>query len=312
MRSASRPRSRAPQSLAGVGGRSVSARWTSRRIRRSGRVPKAISARRAVPKRLVTSGKSRSRTLVKRRAGPAGRDHPPVDLRRFQLRVDRRLDGDEVAVAAELIEKGAEVGVGRRRPWRGESIRASWRWQGRNEPTGLTAPPEAPPREALPRSEVRFPPRNPPCRRPRSPVPPAFDAVAPTSGRYGPRRQARSPSAKGRCAQLWAVRPSVKADGPRSRGQRPFAKGHTLKAKDQRAHTEDRRAHVEGHSAQTWAQPGQNEGGTAPAAARYSGTRSCGLRPRRSGRTDLRATRFPWPHPGNERTETLMAAAGPT
>ena len=50
--------SRAPQSLAGVGGSSVSASSTRRRISRPGRRPKASSARRAVPNRFVTSGSS--------------------------------------------------------------------------------------------------------------------------------------------------------------------------------------------------------------------------------------------------------------
>ena len=54
--SSSPPTSRAPHSFAGVGGSSVSARCTSRLISRSGRVPNASSARRAVPNRFVTSG----------------------------------------------------------------------------------------------------------------------------------------------------------------------------------------------------------------------------------------------------------------
>ena len=62
--------SRAPHSFAGVGGSSVSARWTSRLISCSGRSPNASSARRAVPNRLVTSGKSAPLTLVKSSAGP--------------------------------------------------------------------------------------------------------------------------------------------------------------------------------------------------------------------------------------------------
>ena len=54
-----RPMSRAPQSFAGVGGSSVSARCTRRLIKASGRVPNASSARRAVPNRFVTSGNRR-------------------------------------------------------------------------------------------------------------------------------------------------------------------------------------------------------------------------------------------------------------
>ena len=68
--SSSRPTSRAPHSLPGVGGRSVSASSTSRLISRSGRSPNASSARRAVPNRLVTSRKSAPVTLVKSSAGP--------------------------------------------------------------------------------------------------------------------------------------------------------------------------------------------------------------------------------------------------
>ena len=66
----SRPTSRAPQSFAGVGGSSVSARCTTRLISRSGRSPNAISARRAVPNRLVTSRNREPLTFVNRSAGP--------------------------------------------------------------------------------------------------------------------------------------------------------------------------------------------------------------------------------------------------
>jgi hypothetical protein len=38
-----------------------------------------------------------------------------VDLGRLQARVHRGLDGDEVAVLAELAEEGAEIGEGGRR-----------------------------------------------------------------------------------------------------------------------------------------------------------------------------------------------------
>ena len=62
--------SRAPHSFAGVGGNNVSARWTRRLMNASGRVPKASSARRAVPNRLVTSGKSAPFTFVNSNAGP--------------------------------------------------------------------------------------------------------------------------------------------------------------------------------------------------------------------------------------------------
>ena len=60
--SAARARRRArPTASPGVGGSSVSASSTRRRISRSGRSPNASSARRAVPNRLVTSRKSATR-----------------------------------------------------------------------------------------------------------------------------------------------------------------------------------------------------------------------------------------------------------
>ena len=62
--------SRAPQSFAGVGGSSVSASSTRRRMSCSGRVPKASSALRAVPNRFVASGKDAPVTFVKSSAGP--------------------------------------------------------------------------------------------------------------------------------------------------------------------------------------------------------------------------------------------------
>jgi hypothetical protein len=41
---------------------------------------------------------------------PAARDHPPVDLRRLEPWIDRRLDDGQVAIAAQAVEEGAEVG----------------------------------------------------------------------------------------------------------------------------------------------------------------------------------------------------------
>ena len=69
-RSSSNPTSRAPQSLAGVGGSTVSTSSTRRRISRNGRSPNASSARRAVPNRLVASGNAEPRTFVNSSAGP--------------------------------------------------------------------------------------------------------------------------------------------------------------------------------------------------------------------------------------------------
>ena len=62
--------SRAPHNLAGVGGSAVSTSSTSRRINRCGRSPNASSARRAVPNRFVTRGKSASMTFENNSAGP--------------------------------------------------------------------------------------------------------------------------------------------------------------------------------------------------------------------------------------------------
>ena len=108
--SSSRPTSRAPHNVDGVGGRIVSARWTSRLIRRSGRSPNASSARRAVPNRLVTSRNGEPATLVNSSAGP-----PAAITRRWisatsSLRIDARVDGDHVAVAPKLVDERAEIG----------------------------------------------------------------------------------------------------------------------------------------------------------------------------------------------------------
>ena len=46
--------------------------------------------------------------------GPAGGDHPAVDLGHLQPRVDGHGDGDEVAVAPELVQVRAQVGEGGR------------------------------------------------------------------------------------------------------------------------------------------------------------------------------------------------------
>ena len=100
--------SRAPHSFAGVGGSSVSARWTRRLMNASGRVPNASSARRAVPNRLVTSGKSAPFTLVNSSAGP------PAAITRRWISAASRLastgarDLDEIAIAAELIEERSQ------------------------------------------------------------------------------------------------------------------------------------------------------------------------------------------------------------
>ena len=102
--------SRAPQRPAALGGSSVSASSTSRRTRRIGRSPNASSARRAVPKRLVTSRKSDRATLVKISAGPAGGDDATVNLGGFEVGIDRRLHRDDVVVTAELVEEGAQIG----------------------------------------------------------------------------------------------------------------------------------------------------------------------------------------------------------
>ena len=40
----------------------------------------------------------------------AGGDHAAVDLRRFEMRIDRRLHRDEVVVTAKLVDERAEIG----------------------------------------------------------------------------------------------------------------------------------------------------------------------------------------------------------
>ena len=42
--------------------------------------------------------------------GPARRNHPAVDFGDFEIGVDGRVDRDEVAIAAQTIEKRAEIG----------------------------------------------------------------------------------------------------------------------------------------------------------------------------------------------------------
>ena len=78
----------------------------------SGRVPNASSARRAVPNRFVTSGNDAPFTRVKSSAGPPAGDHAPMDLGGFLVRIDRHVDHGEIAIAAELIEEGSEIGEG--------------------------------------------------------------------------------------------------------------------------------------------------------------------------------------------------------
>ena len=100
--------------LAGVGGRRVCASSASRRTRRSGRRPKASSARARVPKRFVTSGKSAPRTFVKRSAGP-----PAAITRRWISAASRRastgrLDDGEVA-SGGAGRRGTRAGRGRSR-----------------------------------------------------------------------------------------------------------------------------------------------------------------------------------------------------
>ena len=76
----------------------------------SGRSPNASSARRAVPNRFVTSGNARAAHVGEEQRRPAGGDHAAVDLGGFEMRVDRRLDRDEVAIGAQPIQEGAEIG----------------------------------------------------------------------------------------------------------------------------------------------------------------------------------------------------------
>ena len=101
--------SRASQSFPGVGGMIVSASSTTRRMNSSGRVPKASSARRAEPNRLVTRGERRAGDVGEQQRRAARRDHPPVNLRRLQDRIDRRVDYREVAVTPELLDERAQV-----------------------------------------------------------------------------------------------------------------------------------------------------------------------------------------------------------
>ena len=77
---------------------------------RSGRSPKASSARRAVPNRLVTSGKSAPVDVGEEQRRAAGGDDPAMNLGGLEVRVDRRRDLDEIVVAAQPIEKRAKIG----------------------------------------------------------------------------------------------------------------------------------------------------------------------------------------------------------
>ena len=75
----------------------------------SGRVPNASSARRAVPNRLVTSGKSAPFTLVNSKRRPAGGDHAAMDLGGLEIRIDRRADLDELPIAPQLIDERSQI-----------------------------------------------------------------------------------------------------------------------------------------------------------------------------------------------------------
>ena len=72
-------------------------------------MPNASSARRAVPNRFVTSGKSAPFTLVNSNAGPPAGDHAAMNLRRLEHRIDRRRDLDQVAIAPELIDERSQI-----------------------------------------------------------------------------------------------------------------------------------------------------------------------------------------------------------
>jgi hypothetical protein len=50
-----------------------------------------------------------SRDIREEQRRPAGRDHPPVDLRGFEVRIDAGLHRNEVIVTAELVDKRSEV-----------------------------------------------------------------------------------------------------------------------------------------------------------------------------------------------------------
>ena len=92
MRSGSRARSRWRMRRPSVGGINSSGSFAARATSSPGREPKAWSTLERVPKRLVTTGKSRSRTRLNKSAGPARRDHPSVDLRQLEVRAHLGLD----------------------------------------------------------------------------------------------------------------------------------------------------------------------------------------------------------------------------
>ena len=110
MRSASRARSRAPQSFPGVGGSIVSA--TSHEPLDQTAGPGAEGQLR--PSRGAEQvGDERdlgSPHVREEQRRPAGGDDPTVDLRRLEARVDLGLDHDQVAVAPQLLDEGPQVG----------------------------------------------------------------------------------------------------------------------------------------------------------------------------------------------------------
>src|SRR6185503_2942485 len=64
----------------------------------------------------------RARDVGEEQRRTARGNHTAVNLRRFEMRVDRRIDRDKVVVTAKLIEKRAQVGerVGQRSSGKGQ------------------------------------------------------------------------------------------------------------------------------------------------------------------------------------------------
>ena len=109
-RASSRPTSRAPHSLAG-----------RRRQQRLGEVDQPLDQpERTLAERELGAARGAEEIGDERKvgAGDVGEeqrratcgDDPAMDFRGLEVRVDRRRDLDEIVVAAQAIEKGAEIG----------------------------------------------------------------------------------------------------------------------------------------------------------------------------------------------------------
>ena len=99
-----------PQTFPSVGGSSVSARCTTSLTSACGRVPKASSARRAVPNRFVTSGNALPVDAGEEQRRSARGNHTAMDFGDLEIGVDGRGDDREVPVALQPVEELTKVG----------------------------------------------------------------------------------------------------------------------------------------------------------------------------------------------------------